>query len=110
MKTDAKSRKTSTQKPTVQPSQAYYEIKVQGHLDRLWEPWFEGMTLTNIKNGENGLACTLISGPVADQAALHGLLTRVRDLNLILISVSRTDPDKPAKESPISDLHPGEGS
>ena len=94
MTTDAKKGKTSPQRLTARPSQSIYEIKVQGHLDNLWEQWFEGMTLTNIKNGESGLACTLISGLVADQAALHGLLARIRDLNLTLISVRRTNLDK----------------
>ena len=92
--TEAKSRKTPSQKPKGQLSQAVYEIKVQGHLDQLWAQWFEGMTLSRIKNGESGLACTLISGPVVDQPALHGLLTKVRDLNLILISVHRIMPGK----------------
>lgn len=52
------------------------------------------MTLSRIKNGESGLACTLISGPVVDQPALHGLLTKIRDLNLMLISVHRIMPGK----------------
>ena len=99
MTTDAKSRKIPTQKPAIQPSQAIYEIKIQDHLDSLWEHWFEGMTLTNIENGESGLACTLISSFVADQAALHGLLTRIRDLNLTLISVHRIDPNKHTSEA-----------
>jgi hypothetical protein len=67
----------------------FYEILVQGQLDCLWEQWFEGMTLSNVENGESGVACTLIAGSVADQAALHGLLIKIRDLNLKLISVHR---------------------
>lgn len=70
----------------------FYEIKVKGELDGLWTPWFEGMTLTHIENGETGLACTMISGLVTDQAALHGLLNKIRDLNLPLISVRRIMP------------------
>jgi len=85
--TDAENRKAFAQKPKDPHPPMNYEIKVQGHLDSLWAQWFEGMTLTNIENGESGLACTLISGPVADQAALHGLLIKIRDLNLTLISV-----------------------
>ena len=62
---------------------------VVGQLDIRWDQWFEGMTLSHVKNGESGAACTLISGPVTDQVALHGLLIKIRDLNLKLISVRR---------------------
>jgi hypothetical protein len=61
----------------------YYEIKVKGHLDPRWSDWFEGLELTDLEGGE-----TMLSGPLADQAALHGLLERIRDLNLTLISVT----------------------
>jgi hypothetical protein len=74
------------------PGPVFYEIQIQGQLDPQRSKWFEGMTLTQIENGESGLACTLISGPVIDQPALHGLLTKIRDLNLILISVRRSIP------------------
>jgi wyosine [tRNA(Phe)-imidazoG37] synthetase (radical SAM superfamily) len=110
MTTDTKRGKTPAQKLAVQPLQANYEIKVQGHLDALWEQWFEGMTLTNIENGESGLACTLISGLVADQAALHGLLTRIRDLNLTLISVRRIVSNKQPGEEMSIDLSQEEES
>ena len=60
----------------------YYEIKIKGHLDRYWSDWFAGLKLTHLEGDE-----TLLSGPLPDQAALHGLLERVRDLNLTLISV-----------------------
>jgi hypothetical protein len=63
-----------------------YEIRVKGHLDEGWTDWFEGMTVTPTEDGE-----TLLSGPVADQAALHGLLRKVRDLGLPLISVTRVE-------------------
>jgi hypothetical protein len=89
---NSKSTNNPSQEPKGQYSQANYEIKVQGHLDRVWVRWFEGMTLVNIENGESGLACTVISGLVADQAALHGLLIKIRDLNLTLISVRRIIP------------------
>ncbi len=105
--TNTKNSKTPTPKSTVRPSQAIYEIKVQGHLDSLWEQWFEGMTLTKTENGESGVACTLISGLVADQAALHGLLTKIRDLNLTLISVRRIRPNKQASEEINMDLSQG---
>jgi hypothetical protein len=64
-----------------------YEIRVKGILDRRWAAWFEGLQVTS--DGQE----TVISGPVADQAALHGLLTKVRDLGLFLISVRQLDPD-----------------
>ena len=62
-----------------------YEIRVQGHLDGRWSAWFDGMTLVADDDGS-----TLISGEVADQAALHGLIQRVRDLGLPLLSVIHT--------------------
>ncbi len=71
---------------------AFYEIKVQGYLDQVWAGWFEGMALTYSQDNENGLEYTLISGTVIDQPALHGLLAKVRDLNLALISVFRFVP------------------
>jgi len=72
----------------------FYEIMIQGQLDSLWGQWFEGMTLSNVENGDSGIACTLISGQVADQSALHGLLIKIRDLNLKLLSVRRVNPGK----------------
>ena len=60
----------------------YYVITVRGHLDDHWSAWFEGMTITTAANGE-----TLLAGPVMDQAALHGLLIKIRDLGLPLIAV-----------------------
>jgi hypothetical protein len=60
-----------------------YQIRIKGHLDERWSGWFEGMTIILEENGE-----TTISGPVIDQAALHGLLKQVRDLGMPLISVN----------------------
>ncbi len=84
--------------PAVQYPPEFYEIKVQGQLDSLWGQWFEGMELSNVVNGESGVACTLISGQVADQAELHGLLIKIRDLNLKLISVHRVSAGRENKQ------------
>ena len=64
-----------------------YEIRLRGHLDARWAAWFDGMVLTREGDGT-----TRLRGPVADQAALHGLLRRVRDLGLPLLSVTRLEP------------------
>lgn len=68
---------------------AGYEIRVEGILDQRWAAWFEGLEI--ISDGSQ----TVISGPVVDQAALHGLLNRVCDLGLVLVSVRRLDPVDP---------------
>jgi hypothetical protein len=68
---------------------ARYEIRVDGVLDRRWTAWFEGLGLDS--DGSR----TVISGQVADQAALHGLLNRIFDLGLVLILVRRADPPEP---------------
>ena len=59
-----------------------YEIRIKGHLDDKWADWFEGLTITREVNGE-----TLLTGPVVDQAALHGVLKKVRDVGMPLLSV-----------------------
>ena len=66
-----------------------YEIRIKGHLDDRWADCFEGLTITLEDNGE-----TLLTGPVIDQAALHGLLRKVRDLGTPLLSVMRLTPDQ----------------
>jgi hypothetical protein len=66
-----------------------YEIRVKGHLDPRWSEWFDGLQITNEPNGE-----ALLSGYVPDQAALHGVLAKVRDLNLQLISVTAFNLDQ----------------
>jgi hypothetical protein len=67
-----------------------YEIRIQGHLDSRWGLWFDGMALTHESDGT-----TLIHGPVVDQAALHGLLQKVRDTGLPLLAVAQVEPDQP---------------
>ena len=71
--------------PKTTPSQTVvYQIRLKGHLDSQWADWFEGLTIT-LEEDVN----TLLSGPVVDQAALHGLLKKVRDLGLTLVSVNQ---------------------
>ena len=67
-----------------------YEIRLKGRLSSRWSAWFDGLTLTQQADGT-----TAISGVIVDQSALHGLLTRVRDTGLPLISVTRITPDHP---------------
>lgn len=78
---DSHSQKTVSGRPTV------YQIRIEGHLNRHWTDCFDGLTITLEEDGE-----TLITGPVVDQAALYGLLRKVRDLGLPLLSVNRVDP------------------
>jgi hypothetical protein len=74
--------------PKTDPGQPIiYQIRLQGHLGRQWTDWFEGLTITLADNGE-----TILTGPVVDQAALHGLLKKVRDLGMPLLSVTRIQP------------------
>ena len=71
----------------------WYEIRLKGYLDARWADWFEGMSFTHVSDGT-----TSLSGPLVDQAALHGVLRNVRDLGLPLLSVMEVDP-KPANGS-----------
>jgi hypothetical protein len=64
-----------------------YEIRLKGHLDSRWAAWFDGLSLSNESDGT-----TILHGPIADQAALHGLLQKVRDTGLPLVSVVRVEP------------------
>jgi len=80
-------KKTSDEKHN-QPQ--CYEIRLKGHLDDRWAEWFEGLTITLEEDGD-----TLLTGPVIDQAALHGLLKKVRDLGMPLVSVSPLEPGSP---------------
>ncbi len=74
--------------PKTDPGQPIiYQVRIKGHLGRQWTDWFEGLTITPVDNGD-----TLLTGAVVDQAALHGLLKKVRDLGLPLLSVNCVEP------------------
>ncbi len=75
----------------------YVEIKLKGYLDPHWADWFSGLTMAHLEGYG-----TLLSGTLSDQAALHGLLERIRDLNIPLISVTCSDPNN-------QDTHPEQG-
>jgi hypothetical protein len=66
------------------PSPIVYHIRLEGHLDPGWSEWLDGMQITPQESGE-----TVLTGPLADQTALHGLLAKIRDMNLKLVSVNR---------------------
>jgi hypothetical protein len=76
---------------------SFYKIRVKGHLDERWSDWFDGLEITNLENGE-----TMLYGEIVDQAALHGALAKVRDLNLALVEVSSvgTERQDPAVRPP----------
>ena len=76
-----------------------YQIRIKGQLGRQWTDWFEGLTLTLEDNGE-----MLLTGPVVDQAALHGVLRKVRDLGMPLLSVIRVTPGQ-AEASDVNETH-----
>jgi hypothetical protein len=72
--------------PPVAKAPAHYELRIEGHLDEYWSAWFGGLTLTREDDGS-----TTLRGQVTDQAELHGLLAKVRDLGATLISVKTVD-------------------
>jgi len=74
-----------------------YQIRIKGHLSRQWTDWFEGLTITLEEDGD-----TLLTGTVIDQAALHGLLKKVRDLGIPLLSVNSVEPGP----QDVSDVKP----
>ena len=67
-----------------------YEIRIDGHLDARWAVWFDALALSNDSDGT-----TLIQVPIVDQAALHGVLRKLRDLGIALVSVTQVEPDRP---------------
>ena len=71
------------------PKSKIYQIRLQGILKKSWTGWFDGMTFTHESDGT-----TTLTGEIVDQAALHGLLKKIRDLGLPLISVNQVDPDQ----------------
>jgi len=73
-----------------------YQIVVKGHLDSEWSDWFDGLTITLVDNGE-----TILSGPVVDQTALHGVLIKIRDLGLPLLSLTRTETGRESKSNSL---------
>ena len=75
----------------------WYEIRVQGRLDDRWSAWFERLDLSRTEDG-----ATVLRGPVTDQAALHGLLHKLRDIGLPLLSLTRTDPDDATEKPGLS--------
>jgi hypothetical protein len=82
---------TDRQTPTPdRPEAGRYEIRLTGRLDAHWATWFDGLNVSYETAGT-----TVISGPIPDQAALHGLLQRVRDLGLALVSVTRVEAEEP---------------
>jgi len=69
-----------------------FQIKIKGHLGQQWAGWFDGLTITLEEDGN-----TLLGGPIADQSALHGILKKIRDLGMPLLSVNTIDPDQANK-------------
>jgi hypothetical protein len=88
--------------PKTDPGQPLvYQIRIKGHLGHQWTDWFGGLTITMEEDGN-----TLLTGPVVDQAALHGLLKKVRDLGMPLVSVSPVEPG-PSTTLPSASLGTG---
>ena len=86
MKSQEQNQKTNKKN---QKDIVMYEIKVKGILDSTLEDWFEGITISYEENSKSDNGCTIISGYFLDQAELHGLLAKIRDLNLELLSVKK---------------------
>ena len=83
-------RMSNKRNPIIDPIQTIvYQIRLKGHLSHKWTEWFEGLTITLEEDGN-----TLLTGPVVDQSALFGLLKKVRDLGMPLVSVNRVKPSQ----------------
>lgn len=78
-----------------------YRITIQGHLNSEWSDWFDGLTITLVDNGE-----TILTGPIVDQTALHGVLIKIRDVGLPLLSLTRVEPER--EHEPNLLIHPEE--
>src|SRR5512138_2673835 len=76
-----------------------YQIRIKGHLGCEWTDWFEGLAITLEDNGD-----MLLTGPMVDQAALYGLLRKVRDLGMPLVAVNKLEPDSPLSRTPNGKL------
>lgn len=74
----------------------FYRIIIKGHLDREWSDWFDGLTIILVDNGE-----TILSGPVVDQTALHGVLIKIRDLGLPLLSLTHIETGRENESNPL---------
>ena len=85
--------RTTSGSPDRRGELQWYELRVQGHLDARWADWVEGLAFTHEGDGT-----TTLTGPLVDQGALHGLLSRIRDLGLPLVSMRRICPDRPDSE------------
>ena len=70
-----------------------YEIRIEGELGDMWAEWFQDLSIRKESNDERGYPVTVLYGPIPDQPALHGVLNKIRDLNLTLISVRKCEPD-----------------
>ena len=71
-----------------------YRIVIKGHLDEEWSEWFDGLTITLVGSGE-----TILTGPIVDQTALHGVLIKIRDLGLPLLGLSRIEPERESESN-----------
>ena len=78
----------------------FYEIRIQGHIGDSWASWFEGLSLRHEENGE-----MVLRGVIVDQAALHGVLMRIRDLGLPLVSVNRVKSDRACDKNTGNQTH-----
>ncbi|GAC1350357.1 MAG: hypothetical protein NVSMB27_32100 [Ktedonobacteraceae bacterium] len=81
-----------------------YQIIIKGHLDPEWSDWFDGLTITMVDNGE-----TILSGPIVDQTALHGVLIKIRDLGLPLLSLVRIESGREHESNLLMHTEEGRG-